>query len=219
VTATSAAGTTASVYSGASLLAQVLPGGGTQTYVPGPGQGDTLELTQPGGTQDYYLTDALGSTTALTDSTGAVAESYTYTPYGSPSSTRAVSNPLTFTGQQLDPNGLYYIHGRYYDPTTERFISPDPAPSSNGYTYEADDPLNLTDAAGAGLAEAAVTPDFVQAQPPFAQVLADGISDHVVTCAGAGLAPGAEANLACSPDLLDTRNISPELQAGDFGIG
>ena len=37
------------------------------------------------------------------------------------------SQPLMWTGRELDETGLYYLRGRYYSPTLGRFISEDPA--------------------------------------------------------------------------------------------
>lgn len=219
VTSSGSSGTTASVWEGADLAAQVLPGAGTQTYLPGPGLNDTLALTQPGGATDYYLTDALGSTTALTDASGNAVSTYAYGPYGALSSTGSTDNPITFTGQQADTTGLYYMHDRYYDPATQRFLSPDPSPSTNPYSYVADDPTNLTDPTGADLVEEAITLQWVEAEAAYVQGLVNGISNYLVTCATAELTPGATSNLACSPDFLGTSILYSELQAaGDYGI-
>ena len=38
----------------------------------------------------------------------------------------AVSTPYRFTGQELDPTGLYYYGQRYYNPNVGRFTQPDP---------------------------------------------------------------------------------------------
>ena len=67
-----------------------------------------------GGAISYYHSDGLGSVVALTDSTGAVVERYTYDVYGTPAitdagglplSTSAVGNPYLFTARRYDPEG------------------------------------------------------------------------------------------------------------------
>ncbi len=65
----------------------------------------------------------------------------------------ASTSTYQFTGRELDPNsGLYYLRNRYYSPTLQRFISPDPAGLAGGdvnlYAYAHNDPTNLTDPLG-----------------------------------------------------------------------
>ncbi len=73
------------------------------------------------------LTDNLGSTIALTDSTGAITSNYSYEPFGKTTAGGASSgNPYQFTGRENDGTGLYYYRARYYNPRLQRFISQDP---------------------------------------------------------------------------------------------
>ena len=94
----------------------------------------------------------MGSTLALADTSGAVATSYAYTPYGATTTSGAAStNAVQYTGRENDANGLYYYRARYYNPTTGRFISEDPlglAAGINIYAYAADDPVDLNDPSG-----------------------------------------------------------------------
>ena len=60
-------------------------------------------------------------------------------------------NAPSFATRRLDPTGFYYFGGRYYDPATGRFLSPDPsrfADSRNLYAYCANDPVNGYDPDG-----------------------------------------------------------------------
>jgi RHS repeat-associated protein len=84
-----------------------------------------------------FLTDALGSTIALTDTNGAVQTQYTYEPFGKVSVGGASdSNPYQFTGRENDGTGLYFYRARYYSPTFQRFISQDPVLRlSNGLVW------------------------------------------------------------------------------------
>jgi RHS repeat-associated protein len=98
-----------------------------------------------------YLLDALGSTVALADSSGAIQTSYTYEPFGNTTTSGAGSNSSQFTGRESDPAGLYYYRSRYYSPTLQRFISEDPigiAGGINQYAYVNNDPINLSDPSG-----------------------------------------------------------------------
>ena len=56
-----------------------------------------------------FLTDALDSTLALTDSTGTAQTSYTFEPFGNTTTTgAATSNSFAYTGRELDVTGLYF---------------------------------------------------------------------------------------------------------------
>src|SRR5690606_28692292 len=85
----------------------------------------------------HYQPDALGSTAILTDSNGAVVESYEYDPYGktyiysySAGQYRVNSsfgNPFMWTGQRFDAaTGLYHFWARSYSPTLGRWMQRDP---------------------------------------------------------------------------------------------
>ncbi|HEX3425363.1 MAG TPA: RHS repeat-associated core domain-containing protein [Acidimicrobiales bacterium] len=220
VTTTDSTGTTSSLYDGLNLLAQAQPGGGTQTYVDGPSVNDPLEITQPAGSTDYFVQDNVGNTTALTTSSGSVADTYSYSPYGAVTSTGTDTNPLGFGGQQQDPTGLDYMHARYYDPTTERFLSPDPRPSPNPYTYAAGTPTNMVDPTGADdLAEYVAALKFANEELAYVAGYLNGIANFTATCAYAMQTPGADATDACSPVFLyDSVNIDTELAAFELGI-
>jgi RHS repeat-associated protein len=73
------------------------------------------------------LTDALGSTIALTNPAGGIQTNYTYEPFGKVSlSGTSNANPYQFTGRENDGTGLYFYRARYYSPTFQRFIAQDP---------------------------------------------------------------------------------------------
>jgi RHS repeat-associated protein len=103
--------------SGASIVANTLTGLGIDEY-----------LTRSDSTgASFFLSDALGSTMALTDSTGGVQTGYSYEPFGKtiPSGSPS-SNPFQYTGRENDGTGLYYHRARYYHPGLQRFIGEDP---------------------------------------------------------------------------------------------
>jgi RHS repeat-associated protein len=123
------------------------------------GPSGPLALTTPGGTS-YYHHDALGSTVALTSSSGALQLSYNYEPFGAtrPTGTRRTSggpaNPLAFTGAYQQGDGTYFLHARNLDPTTGRFNGLDPVssieskPSVSPYTYVENMPTRSIDPTG-----------------------------------------------------------------------
>jgi RHS repeat-associated protein len=128
----------------------------TASYTSGLGEDTPLETQQAGATY-YYVPDGLGSIAALTDASGAVADSYTYDAFGNQSSTGTVPNPFTYTGREYDPStGLYYYRARYYDPASGRFLSEDPLLAINPYTYAQNNPTNLVDPSGQQVVEYAL---------------------------------------------------------------
>ena len=123
--------------------------GAVTTFVYGLG---LISTTSNAGATSYYLPDALGSTSQITDSAGAITDRYAYDVYGAlRSSTVTTPNDFRFTGQQHDQNanrGLYYLRARYYDPSLGRFLSRDPIPFVQRYGYVGANPANLADPAG-----------------------------------------------------------------------
>ncbi len=99
-----------------------------------------------------YLTDALGSTVALTNGSGATSASFSYEPYGKTTKTGSDDTPLRFTGREDDgPSNLYYNRARYYAPQLGRFISQDPIGFGGGlnqYAYVGGNPISHTDTSG-----------------------------------------------------------------------
>jgi RHS repeat-associated protein len=127
--------------------------GGAAAYIYGPG-GMLLESVQGTSATDvhYYHQDRLGSVRALTNSTGQVEATYEYDAYGKLlSSTGSVYNPFGYTGEYTDSeSGLIYLRARYYDPTTQQFLTVDPelAWTEQAYAYVAGSPTNFGDATG-----------------------------------------------------------------------
>jgi RHS repeat-associated protein len=104
------------------------------------------------GTVTSFLTDALGSTLALTNSSAATTASYSYDPYGNVSASGSDSTPFQFTGRENDgAANLYYYRARYYNPAFGQFISADPlglAAGINPYAYAGGSPTRFIDPLG-----------------------------------------------------------------------
>ena len=105
------------------------------------------------GGSSYYEADGLGSITSLSNSAGAVANTYTYDSFGNVTNfTGTLSNPFRYTGREFDSEtGEYFYRARYYEPVNGRFVSEDPIRFFGGmnfYAYVGNSPLNFTDAFG-----------------------------------------------------------------------
>jgi RHS repeat-associated protein len=99
-----------------------------------------------------FLTDALGSTIALTDSSAAFQTTYSFDAFGNTSLTGySTTNSFAYTGRELDATGLYYYRARYYFPIIQRFLSEDPVRFESGinfYRYVGNSPVNSVDPSG-----------------------------------------------------------------------
>jgi RHS repeat-associated protein len=105
--------------SGAAILANILPGLGIDEFF--------TRADVAAGITSNFLTDALGSTVAVTDNAGAVQTEYTYEAFGKTIATGASNNnSYQFTSRENDGTDLYYYRARYYSPTLTRFMSEDP---------------------------------------------------------------------------------------------
>jgi len=106
-----------------------------------------------GGATTYYNADGLGSVTSLTDTTGGLAETYTYDSFGNVTGTAgSLTNPFRYTGRDFDTEtNLQFSRARYYDPQAGRFISEDPLRFDAGinfYRYVKNNAANLADPFG-----------------------------------------------------------------------
>lgn len=138
----------------------------SQSFLYGSGIDEPLELTDhPTLTKHYYHQDGIGSVTQITDSTGAVQESYFYSPYGIPEIRDAtntvipgssIGNPYLFTGREYDfETGLYYYRARHFNPRIGRFLQRDTyspvaeAPETfHPYKYSFNNPIRFIDPDG-----------------------------------------------------------------------
>jgi RHS repeat-associated protein len=124
----------------------------TNTYVYGPGSTPIEQVSLSSGTVKYLVSDSLGSVRGVVSSSGSLTASTSYDAWGNPETSGGLMSytPIGFTGGYTDPSGLVYLINRYYDPTTDQFISVDPDVSQTGqpYAFTGDDPLNATDPLG-----------------------------------------------------------------------
>ena len=97
--------------------------------------------------------DALGTTLATVNSSGAIATQYNYDPFGNvtPGSS-GYGTSFAMGGIELDPTGLYHAGARTYHPTLHRFLSEDPSGYGGGdinlFAYAGSDPVDASDPSG-----------------------------------------------------------------------
>ncbi|ETD35133.1 type IV secretion protein Rhs [Pseudomonas chlororaphis subsp. aurantiaca PB-St2] len=129
-----------------------------RTYIYEPGTFRPLAMLDGEGpaqaTPFYYQLDHLGTPQELTAYSGEIMWSAKYRAYGNLAAldVSEIDNPLRFQGQYFDTEtGLHYNRHRYYNPSSGRFLTPDPiklAGGLNNYQYVPNptgwvDPLGL----------------------------------------------------------------------------
>ena len=126
--------------------------GVTHKYIYGKG----LLAVATSSARYCYHFNGTGSTVALYRLSQDVVNSYAYEPFGAIlSQQETISQPFKFVGQygvMAEPNGLYYMRARYYDPSVGRFISEDPLGFGGGdvnlFAYVHSNPINGNDPSG-----------------------------------------------------------------------
>ncbi len=108
-------------------------------------------------TPSFYGYDGAGSVRQLTNSAGAVTDTYEYDAFGNEvNHTGTTPNNYLFRSEQYDPDlSFYYLRARYLNPVTGRFLSRDPnsghfaIPATlHKYLYASADPVNRIDPNG-----------------------------------------------------------------------
>lgn len=143
--------TTAFLYDGLNPVQELTGSTPTANLPGGLGLDQWFARSDSTGTRSF-LTDALGSTLALTDASGTVQNQYAYEPYGKATQSGAASsNAFQYTGRENDGTGLAYYRARYYAPGKGRFIAEDPIGFGGGvnvYGYVDGNPLSSIDPLG-----------------------------------------------------------------------
>ena len=107
---------------------------------------------QKDGTWYTYGWDLTKNICEVFTAEGALATTYTYTPFGEVTAEGAVSQPLQWSSEIHDPElALIYYNYRYYNPQDGRWTRRDPAGIEGGmnlYKYVENSPTNLSDYIG-----------------------------------------------------------------------
>jgi len=152
------------VYDGMHVVGEVDSAGALRKrYTYGPGIDNLLAMTLYGGETNtyYFLTDHLGSVSALVDADGRIVEQYRYDAWGRVTVYDDAGNPIMasqynnrhlFQGREYSwSTGLYNFRARWYDPITGRWLSKDPIGISGGlnqYAFANNNPVNFRDPFG-----------------------------------------------------------------------
>ncbi len=142
-------------------LSTVQSGGADQTYYVWLPDGTLLNsISAADSSRRFYHFDESGSAMLLTDSTGAVTDTYAISIYGDTmTQTGSTINPFTWQGKfgimREGSTSMYYMRARYYDSGPARFLTRDPLSSGdpreiNPYQFVHANPLEHADATGMG---------------------------------------------------------------------
>ncbi len=141
------------VYDGSNLIEEVnSSGAAVARYSQGLNIDEPLAMLRSNATS-FYHSDGLGSVTSLSNVSGVLVQTYSYNSFGKQtSSSGLLTNPVQYTARELDSEtNLYFYRARYFDPSTGRFLSEDPARFLSGvnfYAYVHNRPTLLRDATG-----------------------------------------------------------------------
>ena len=142
--------TTEFLYDGKDVVLDRLSNGGATDYLQGVAVDEHLRQSSPATGSLYFLQDHVGSTAALTDAGGAVAERQQFEPFGA--GTGSSLTRYGYTGREHESlTGLSYYRARWYDPYQGRFLSEDPIGFAGGfnlYAYAGNNPILFNDPFG-----------------------------------------------------------------------
>jgi RHS repeat-associated protein len=141
----------------AQVVDELQSGAVTRTYSYGLERINENQILNSTWTPSFYGYDGHGSVRQLTNSAGAVTDTYDYDAFGNlVNSIGSTPNNYLFAGEECDPAlSLYYNRARYMNTTTGRFWSigayegddEDPI-SLHKYLYAGENPVNMTDPSG-----------------------------------------------------------------------
>jgi len=143
---------------------EVVNGAVQRTYTYGKSRVSQNQPINGTWTPSFYGYDGMGSVRLLTDSTGAVTDSFDYNAWGNAVNTTGTTpNLFLYRGEQYDSDlGLYYLRARYFNPVTGRFLTKDPAKGNllipqtlHRYLYVGGNPIRFFDPTGYNAVEKA----------------------------------------------------------------
>ena len=145
--------TTTHIWDGGNVIADYVDGTLANRYLRGIG----LIGADLAGARSYYLYNAHGDVTSLTNTAGTITQKYDYDAFGNLRDVVGYDlstdvNPFRYCGEYLDlETNTYYLRARNYNPTTGRFLTEDTHWNPSDMIYgdnpvkwnEGKDPLGL----------------------------------------------------------------------------
>jgi RHS repeat-associated protein len=159
--------TTNYLYDGLNLVEEVDSNGNVLAKYTQENEIDEPLAELRSGTTSYYEQDGQGSISSLSNSSGSLANTYTYDSFGKlTASTGSVVNPFQYTAREFDTEtGLYFNRARYLDPASGRWLTEDPIRFLGGhdfYAYVLNNPLKYRDPLGKQSQMPSCYPDCVR---------------------------------------------------------
>jgi RHS repeat-associated protein len=205
-------------------------GGVNRTYTYGLQRISENQIVNNAWTPSFYEYDGMGSVRQLTNSAGAVTDTYEYDAFGNLlNKTGTTPNEMLYRGEQWDSDlGLYYLWARWYNPVTGRFVSWDPnkgvttdPKTLHKYLYAEGDPVNEIDPSGRQALAATAELDFWEPIKNTAAVIAVGAVAACILHDAYTLIKGEASNLgspvasivpkgACSVKVTRKTECTPE---------
>ena len=142
------------------VVEELVNGAVTRQYTYGLRRiSENLSPTVTGSTwtPSFYDYDGFGTVRHLTNTLGAITDTYDYDAYGNFFTRQGTTpNNYLYRGEQYDSDlSLYYLRARYYNPNSGRFMSRDSLEGNffdpktlHKYLYAGGDPVNGWDATG-----------------------------------------------------------------------
>jgi RHS repeat-associated protein len=139
------------------VVEELVNGQVTRQYTYGLERISELQTVNNALTASFYQYDGRGTVRMLTNSAGAVIDTYEYDAFGNLIAiSGSTPNAYLYRGERYDSDlGLYYLRARWYNPATGRFMTRDPYQGSihdpaslHRYNYTSANPVNFIDPSG-----------------------------------------------------------------------
>jgi RHS repeat-associated protein len=110
------------------VVEELVNGQVSRQYTYGLERINELQTVNNTPTASFYQYDGRGTVRMLTNSAGAVTDTYEYDAFGNEiAHTGSTPNAYLYRGERYDSDlGLYYLRARWYNPVTGRFMTRDP---------------------------------------------------------------------------------------------